>query len=182
VQFHFRATPPDTGGYVTITQLINTHSTYLPSVPSDTTKRFPNSDGYPDGWELDRCAAYPGHWTSQNAVVHHGFGEVTIHGADAPGSPLYQLFDTLSRSDDFKTYFLYLPDSLLGSVWVPVGRYDWSWSGTAKRDNSNHWDTTATPTSATVPDSGSKGTDFPTYFSSLRHAANCETLPSRWQE
>lgn len=124
IHFTFTAPAPDTGGYVTGTQLIDSQSTYTP-YPADTGKVFHPTGG--DSW-LDACWFYPG----ADSVVF-GFGRMprqkngqfTYVAYDAPVGFLYSTdFSMLSRGDSLRMFFMYRPSGR-ESIWVPLGVYSW---------------------------------------------------------
>lgn len=95
--------------------------------------------------------------------------------ADVPGSELDTGPTTFStpiahsRTDNFTMTLMFSPP---GGIWVPVGQYLWSWSGTA------NWDSPTSPgvwslTSGTsTPGSYAPTSTFPTWTYSFRQLSN----------
>lgn len=170
IHFTFTATAPptDTDGHVAMTQLISSNTTYTPFPPSDLKKVWPTTNGQ---WLLDACASYPG-FDRTNPLLFSEFpqprnGQYTYVGYDVPGTRLYPEFDGISRSDSFRSYFMYKPASP-GSIWVPLGVYLWSWEGAASRTRLGSSDTTTnvwtlTSSQQSTPGFGQAKSEFPVW-------------------
>ena len=59
------------------------------------------------------------------------------HNTDSPGSLLTADLKEKCACDDFWTHLLYKPTGT--SIWVPLRKVNWTWSGNAVRDNPQ-WD------------------------------------------
>ena len=69
---------------------------------------------------------------------------------DSPGTPLTSSYLNKTVSDSFEMYLMFKPSGT-DTIWVPLKRTDWSWSGAASRSGSN-WslDSSSNPTPSTT--------------------------------
>jgi hypothetical protein len=63
-------------------------------------------------------------------------GDSEMIAADSPGQPAYSGADYVSANDQFDTFLMFMP-SAPNSIWVPLGRIQWYWAGTAAVNGSS---------------------------------------------
>lgn len=100
----------------------------LPATGLDTYFPYQNSatQHYPQGYSWS--VGSPGHSGDSPNVLF------SIGAADNGGNLWYNAF----ASDTFTTWLMYMPPIPTGagpSVWVPLQRVDWSWTGSVVKDN-----------------------------------------------
>lgn len=101
-----------------------------------------------------------------NPVSISGGRSATWTNDDSPQTPVVSYARTLSRSDRFKTYLVYRPSGA-DSIWVSLGRLDWSWSGGARREGRRgRWNGPLNPLWTTNP-VGSPTSELPEWPSTF---------------
>jgi hypothetical protein len=92
----------------------------------------------------------------------------TWTSSDTPGLPLSATLQSVTGRARFETYFMYKPAGA-DSIWVTIGRLDWSWTGTTARAGApaspaNNWGApTATSPAAGANPAGAPSTQLPTW-------------------
>lgn len=172
IQFEFTATaPPGDNGYVAGAQLIQKQTTSTPQGPWDNTN---------GAYWLDACPIY--------AAVQTGLAgppgtnnQFIWRASDSPQTPLTPGFTLVTRADNFQMYFMYRPAGV-ESIWVPIGKLDWFWNGTATRNGNplvNHGWTGPTNSSFSPSPTGSANSEFPQWQSVLPSVDPCDPLPTQ---
>ena len=80
-----------------------------------------------------------GGWgTYQHAVITtNNYGSITATYGDSPGEPCYDSDYRLFVTNSFRTTLMYQPTNA-SSIAVPLGYFEWSWSGIATNNATNH--------------------------------------------
>ena len=125
IAFTFSAQAPRGGdGEIAGAQLISSRTCYTDiEAPPDAV---PTCQGNP-AFLLDN--SFP----VADSIHVSGGGSGTWTNNDSPQSGTQPFERTLSRSDGFRTYLVYKPSGA-DSIWVSLGRLDWSWAGSARRE------------------------------------------------
>jgi hypothetical protein len=172
IQFQFTATaPPGDNGYVAGTQLVQKETT---SSPAGT---WQNTGG---SFWLDACPIYAAVQTGIAGPpgANHQF---IWRASDSPFTELVPAFTLVTRSDIFRMHFMYRPAGT-ESIWVPIGKLDWFWNGTATRNGNplvNHGWTGPTNSTFSASPIGSTSSDFPQWGTVLSAPEPCPTLPTQ---
>lgn len=94
---------------------------------------------------------------------------------------LLSAYNLVSAADSFQMFFMYRargPES----IWVPIGRLDWFWRGTASRTGGplNHGWTGPTDAASSMNPSGAPSSTFPQWGQGqvLLPFPICPTLPT----
>jgi hypothetical protein len=171
ISFRFTATaPPGDSGYVGGTQLVNSWTTSTP--PSST---LTTGGAY---W-LDGCALYDNYQTGLGGPPGTG-SQFLWQTQDSPNAKLTPTFDLVSAGDSARMYFMYRPKGA-ESIWVPIGRLDWFWQGTASRTGNplvNHGWTGPTNAANSASPTGAGTSVFPVWSQTFPTGAACPILPS----
>lgn len=149
IKWTVEVTPPAQGaGKLKLTQILKA------SLTRTTTGGTVNTWTIPDWW-LDVTDPYESGGTIAAST------KATLTSSDSPGMPLVRGFKAGTVSMTFKIYAMYKPNGA-GSIWVPLGKLDWGWSGSAtSSDGGGTWTGSGSHT-ATNP-SGAKTDEFVTW-------------------
>jgi hypothetical protein len=173
--FTATAAPNDTNGYVAATQLIQVATDYVRNPAGNPNAVIvPSTNG---AYFLDACSLYRGTPVGKNFVQAQG-GNYTYEADDAPASYLTEDFNSVTRRDDFKTFFMFRPSGS-ESIWVPIYLVPWSWGGTATRNTLLHlWP--PPPTNVTQPAAprGATTSAFPQWPEIFQRDTACAALPA----
>lgn len=171
INFTFAATAPaGDSGYVVGTQLAKVQTTSTPPGP------FANTGG---AFWLDRCPLYDNTQTGVSGPPGAN-KQFLWRSNDSPGTELTPDYDLVSRADNFQMYFMYRPRGP-ESIWVPIGKLDWFWRGTASRTGNpiiNHGWTGPTDAASSTAPGGAPSVTFPQWGQVLFPGATCPTLPT----
>ena len=170
IGFTFTAhAPAGVDGYVFGTQLVNSQTSSLGNPATDWS--YWNTGG---SYYLDSCVLY------DDADTNVG-SSFSWSSSDSPGAPLISN-DTLTTAEDhFKMYFLFWSFKPW-SVPAPLGKLEWYWDATARKDTTNAtwgWSIPSGNESWSSNPSGAPSADFPTYSHVLPNSGACGIFPPR---
>lgn len=172
ISFQLTATaPPGDSGYVAGTQLVNSRTTSTPPSSVNTTG---------GAYWLDACPLYDNYQTGIGGPPGTG-SQFLWQSQDSPNAGLSSAFDIVSAADSLRMYFMYRPKGA-ESIWVPIGRLDWFWQGTASRTGNplvNHGWTGPTNAANSINPAGAAASVFPEWPQTFpSEGTSCPTLPS----
>jgi hypothetical protein len=173
IAWTFTATaPPGDSGYVAGTQLVNARTAFTPPAS------VPNTNG---SYWLDACPLYD---VAKQAGGGAGGANKTFlwESNDSPGINLTfaSAYNLVSAAATFAIYFMYRPGGSQ-SIWVPLGKLNWFWRGTASRTGNplvNHGWLGPTDAAASAAPTGTASSTFPQWSQVMLPDPNCPTLPT----
>ncbi len=174
--------PGGDAGYVAITQLIQSSTTVVPDPKASGTPPPVASTG--GQWWDDGCSLLtlsPNGSVDQNIYF---FNQAFFQTIDAPAQPLSPNALSYTINDSFRGYYMFKMapgqsdpnNDYPKTIWVSLGRLDWSYTGTATKTNGT-WSLTSykNPLSYIAATSPS---ELPTWSSTLySQGSNCPSVP-----
>jgi hypothetical protein len=130
--------------YIAVSQLIQSNTIIQADPSASSTPDPPINTG--TAWWADGCNLLTIDATGHNQNIYFPPPIAAFQTMDAPAKPLDPRARSYAISDSFRSYYMYKlapgqigPISYPKTIWVSLGRVDWSYSAIVSKDSSGKW-------------------------------------------